>query len=173
MRAPSRPRNATHQAGLTLLELLVALGIAALLLALAAPGFSRQRARSAVRTASTQTMAALHLARRLALARGQSVTVCPSTDGRRCEFDAAGWVLFANDPEGSEAAREDDEPLLRSWQLPPHVTVSGSRGYASFKPRPGAATTVTFEFRHTGSPGVGRKVVVSQTGRPRVAWSAA
>jgi type IV fimbrial biogenesis protein FimT len=147
------------------------LGIATLLLAMAAPGFSRQRAQSAVRAATSQTMSALHLARRLALARGQSVTVCPSEDGRRCGFSAAGWVLFANDPAGSEATREDDEPLLRSWQLPSNVTVSGSRGYASFKPRPGAATTVTFEFRHTSAPEIARSVVVSQTGRPRVTWS--
>jgi Tfp pilus assembly protein FimT len=114
-------------------------------------------------------MAGMHLARRLALARGQSVTVCPSADGRRCGFDGTEWVLFANDPGGSEARREDDEQLLRRWQLPAGVVVSGSRGYAAFQPRPGAAATVTFEFGHAGSPEQVRKVVVSQTGRPRVA----
>src|SRR5688572_7295566 len=101
MRPTSHARNPARQAGVTLLELLVVLGIATLLLAMAAPGFLRQRAQSAVRAATSQTMSALHLARRLALARGQSVTVCPSEDGRRCGVSAAGWVLFANDPAGS------------------------------------------------------------------------
>jgi type IV fimbrial biogenesis protein FimT len=155
--------------GVTLIELLVALAVAALLLALAAPGFGRQRAEAALRSATSQTMAGLHLARRLALARGQSVTVCPSADGRRCDFGGTEWLLFANDPNGSQALREEDEELLRRWQLPAGVAVSGSRGYAAFQPRPGAAATVTFEFRHRGAPDAAKSVVVSQTGRPRVA----
>lgn len=153
--------------GFTLSELLVALAIAALLLALAAPGFGRQRASAALRTASSQTMAALHLARRLALARGQSVTVCPSADGRTCGFPGPEWMLFANAAGGTDARREEDEPILRQWSTPAGVRVSGTRGYAAFQPRPGAAATVTFEFRHALVPVGVRSVVVSQTGRPR------
>lgn len=153
--------------GFSLTELLVVMALAAVLLALAAPGFGTQRAAAAVRSAGSQTLAALHLARRLALARGQSVTVCPSADGTRCNFAGDEWLLFANLPGGSESRREDDEPLLRSWRLPAGVMVSGSRGYASFQPRPGAAATVTFEFRHRGAPALARSVIVSQTGRPR------
>jgi type IV fimbrial biogenesis protein FimT len=155
--------------GFTLTELLVALAIMAVLLALAVPGFTRQRAEAALRSATGQTMAALHLARRLALARGQSITVCPSADGQRCGFDGGEWLLFANDPaSGSEARRDPDDELLRRWQLPAGVILSGTRGYAAFQPRPGAATTVTFEFRHAGAPEAVRSVVVSQTGRPRL-----
>jgi type IV fimbrial biogenesis protein FimT len=158
-----------RERGFTLTELLVALAIMALLLALAAPGFTRQRAEAALRSATGQTMAALHLARRLALARGQSVTVCPSADGRRCGFDGTEWLLFANDPAGgSEARRDADEEVLRRWQLPAGIRIAGSRGYAAFQPRPGAAATVTFEFRHPGAPTAVRSVVVSQTGRPRL-----
>jgi type IV fimbrial biogenesis protein FimT len=154
--------------GFTLIEMLTALAIAALLLALAAPGFTRQRAEAALRSATGQTMAALHLARRLALARGQSITVCPSADGRNCSFDGSEWLLFANDPAGTQARREGDEELLRRWQLPAGTSVTGSRGYAAFQPRPGAAATVTFEFRHRGLPAAVHSVVVSQTGRPRL-----
>ena len=89
-------------------------------------------------------------------------------DGRLCGFGGTEWLLFANGPAGSEANREGDEVLLRRWELPARVEVSGSRGYAAFKPRPGAAATVTFEFRHPGAPDGGRSVVVSQTGRPRI-----
>jgi type IV fimbrial biogenesis protein FimT len=154
--------------GFTLIELLATLAILALLLALAAPGFAHQRAQAALRSATGQTMAALHLARRLALARGQIVTVCPSIDGRRCGFGGTEWLLFANDRGGSEARREEEEELLRRWQLPAGIVVSGSRGYAAFQSRPGAAATVTFEFRHAGAPTASRSVVVSQTGRPRL-----
>lgn len=154
--------------GFTLSECLVALALSALLLALAAPGFGRQRAEAALRTAAGQTMAALHLARRLALARGQSVTVCLSADGRQCGFAGTEWLLFANGPGGSDARRDDDEVILKRWTLPPSVLVGGSRGYAAFQPRPGSAATVTFEFRHPRAPAAARDVIVSQTGRPRL-----
>lgn len=154
--------------GFTLTELLVTLAISALLLALAGPSFTRQRGEAALRSATSQTMAALHLARRLALARGQSITVCPSADGQRCGFGGGEWLLFANGESGSQARVDGDEEVLRRWQLPAGVSASGTRGHAAFQPRPGAAATVTFEFRHAGVPGVARSVVVSQTGRPRV-----
>lgn len=153
--------------GFTLAELLVALAITAVLLAAAAPGFGRQRAAAALRSATSQTMAALHLARRLALARGQAVTVCPTADGTRCDFAGSEWMLFANQPGGSDARREENEPVLRRWVLPAGIELEGTRGYASFHPRPGAAATVTFEFRHPGWPDAVHRVVVSQTGRPR------
>lgn len=154
--------------GFTLVELLVAMAVATLLLALAAPGFARQRAVAALRTATSQSVAALHLARRLALARGQTVTVCPSADGSRCGFGGKEWLLFANGPSGPDSRRDADEPLLRRWRLPEGVVVSGTRGYAAFQPRAGAAATVTFEFRHRSAADQVRSVVISQTGRPRV-----
>lgn len=160
-------------AGFTLLELLAALAIAAILLALAAPALSQQRASGAVQAAASQTLAVLHLARRMALAQGQVVTACPSADGLACGFGSGQWVLFANVPGGSEARREPDEPVLRRWSVPAGVVVGGTRGHAAFQPRPGAAATVTFEFCHPGRPGFRRSVVVSQTGRPRLERPAA
>jgi type IV fimbrial biogenesis protein FimT len=157
-----------RERGFTLTELLVAMAIAALLLGLAAPGFGRQRANAAVRSAASQTMAALHLARRLALARGQSMTVCPTADGQHCGFGGTEWLLFANEPGGSDSRREEDEAVLQRWSLPAGVRTGGTRGYAAFQARPGAATTVTFEFRHLRTALGGRDVVVSQTGRARM-----
>lgn len=172
MLPPALPRRTPRPpGGFTLTELLVTLAVGAMLLALAAPSFSRQRGEAALRSATSQTVAALHLARRMALARGQSITVCPSADGRRCGFDGAEWLLFANDAAGSQARLDDGEELIRRWRLPTGVRVSGTRGHAAFHPRPGAAATVTFEFRHVGVPGAALSVVVSQTGRPRVSRS--
>ena len=155
--------------GFTLVEMMVTLAIAAVLLTLGTPAFTRQRASAAMRAASSQTMSALHLARRLALARGQSVTVCPSADGHRCGFGGSRWILFANDAAGSDARVDGMDEVLRRWELPGGVVTSGTRGYAAFQPRPGAATTVTFEFRHPGAVDESRSVIVSQTGRPRLA----
>lgn len=157
--------------GFTLPELLVTIAISALLMALATPSFQQQRREAALRTATAQTLAALHLARRMALARGQSVTVCPTTDGLRCTFGGTRWLMFANAPGGSDSRLETGDQLLRQWQLPSGIEVGGTRGYAAFLPRPGAAVTVTFEFSFRGSQGAGRSIVVSQTGRPRLVTS--
>ena len=154
--------------GFTLLELLVAMAIGAILLALAAPGMAHQRAAAAVRTASSQALAALQLGRRIALARGQNVTVCPSPDGVTCGWGGRQWLLFANSPGGTDRRRDATDDLLRQWELPAGVFVTGTRGYADFQPRPEAATTVTFRFCHPGAPNAGIAIVISQTGRPRV-----
>jgi type IV fimbrial biogenesis protein FimT len=159
--------------GFTLAELLVALGISAMLLALAAPGLARHRGAAAVRTAANQTLAALQLARRAALARGQSVTLCPSGDGSNCGFGGNEWLLFANESGGSDARRDTRDELLQRWMLPRGVIASGTRGYAAFQPRPGAALTVTFRFCHRAAPTAGIAIVVSQSGRPRMDHSSA
>jgi type IV fimbrial biogenesis protein FimT len=166
--APRQPR----QRGFTLVEVMVTLAIVAILVAMAAPGLARQRAEGAMRAAAERTMAALQLARRLALARGQSVTVCPSADGIACGFSGREWLMFGNRPGGSESRREAGEELLQQWGLPPGVGTTGTRGYAAFQPRPGAAATVTFEFRHPAAQASWFAVVVSQTGRPRLTRAA-
>ena len=160
-----------HARGFTLIDLLVTLGIGAVLLGLAVPGLAHHRGEVAVRTATSQTLAALQLARRLALARGQTVTVCPSSDGTVCAFGGGQWLLFANDPAGTDNRREAADELLQRWQLPAGVTVTGTRGYAAFQPRPGAGTTVTFQFCH---PATAERtaIVISQTGRARTSRTA-
>jgi Tfp pilus assembly protein FimT len=144
------------------------LAIIAVLLALVSPAMGRLRSQVSLRSAASQALAALHLARRLALARGQTVTVCPTVDGFQCEFGGNDWMLFANQPGGSLSRVDPDEQVIRRWQAPAGVGASGTRGYAAFQPRVGAATTVTFEFYHPGARGEARRVIVSQTGRPRL-----
>jgi type IV fimbrial biogenesis protein FimT len=159
--------------GFTLVELLVALGLSAMLLALAAPGLARHRGSAALATAANQTLAALQLARRAALARGHSVTACPSVDGSTCGFGGAEWLLFANVAAGTDAQRDVGDELLQRWTLPNGVRVTGTRGYAAFQPRPGAAMTVTFQLCHRAVPDAGIAIVVSQSGRPRMDRSSA
>ncbi len=144
------------------------LAIAAVLAAIAVPGFHRLLAEASLRTSVQQTQGALHLARQLALGTGSSITVCPTADQLRCSFGAPQWMIFRNGATGRADRRDHGEPLLRAWQLPARIVVSGTRGYASFLPQIRAAATVTFNFCHAAAPTLLRSVVVSQTGRVRV-----
>jgi type IV fimbrial biogenesis protein FimT len=165
---PSPAARLPRCRGLSLVEMLVAVGIAAILLTLGLPSLSRLRADWTVRGAAAQVLAGLQLARRTALMTGQSVTLCPTTDGWRCGFPSRHWMLFANVEGGADARREAGEAVLRQWQLDPVVRISGTRGYAAFQPQTSAAATLTFVFCHGAQPQAGRALVVSQTGRPRV-----
>jgi hypothetical protein len=76
-------------------------------------------------------------------------------------------MLFANGSTGTNGRRDPQDELLQTWTLPAGIRVNGTRGYAAFQPRPGAATTVTFDFCHRAAP-TAISIVVSQTGRPRI-----
>jgi type IV fimbrial biogenesis protein FimT len=161
-------KTSLRASGVTLTELLVALGITAILMMLAVPLLTRQRAEAAVRVAADRTVAALHLARQQALATGHSLTACPSADGARCAFGSPQWMLFENHPGGADSRREPAEPLMQQWRLPPGVVVTGTRGYATYQPHTSAAATLTFDFCFASVPAARRSVIVSQTGRARV-----
>lgn len=154
--------------GFTLLEILCVLSIAAVLVALAVPSWRRPLAAASVRTAASQALSGLALARRTALATGRPATLCLTTDLARCDLSGRQWMLFSNEDGGSLGRREPGETLLRRWPLPSDVQVTGSRAYAWYLPQPRAAATLTLTFCHPGAPAARRSVVVSQTGRPRI-----
>ncbi|WP_363797871.1 GspH/FimT family pseudopilin [Lysobacter firmicutimachus] len=80
-------------AGFTLIELMVTIGIAAILLALALPSFTESIRSNRVSTATNQLLATINLARTEALRSKSSGRICPSTDGTGC---AAGWGTGEN-----------------------------------------------------------------------------
>lgn len=154
--------------GFTLLEILCALAICAVLLALGMPALRRPLAAAAVRTATSQAMAGLALARRTALASGDTVTFCLTTDLVGCSLAGTQWMVFRNGPTGSAAVRESGEALVQRWPLPRDVEVTGTRAYAWYLPKTRAASTLTWNFCHAAAPEALRSLIVSQTGRPRL-----
>ena len=163
--APPAPR------GVTLVELVVAMSLLAVLLGLALPGMQSLRANAALTSAANQMLLALHLARSAALTRGSSAVLCQSDDGETCrvvEGHSDGYIVFVNGEPGRATARDPGEEILRRYRLPARVAVSGSRAYALYHAWPRAGSTVTWSFCEASATAPLRRVVVSQTGRPRV-----
>ena len=81
-----------------------------------------------------------------------------------------GWLVFYQ-PGGRVVTQPAAAPLLHTFTLPEDVSVHGSRAAVTFWPVARAGTTSTFDLCGIGSGAsmAGRAVVVSQTGRSRVA----
>jgi Tfp pilus assembly protein FimT len=130
--------------------------------------------RSAALTASANDLlGALYLAHSSALRGGVPTAVCLSADGAQCltrTADAAvGWLVFEDRQRGAALQMAAGDVLLARVTLPVALQVRGTRVGVTYWPAPRAGTTSTFTLctSQTGNPG--RAVIVSQTGRPRVA----
>ncbi len=166
-------RRGTHGGGMTLVELLTAIAVAAVLAALAAPSFGSLRRAADVSAATNELLAALHFARSSAVLNAVPVTLCLSADEITCIASAAtgatGWLVFEEPDARVAPATVVAYPVLRSFRVPAEVIVHGSRAAVTFWPVARASTTSTFDVCDVSHAVRGRAIVVSQTGRPRVA----
>ena len=164
-------------AGATLVELLTAMLVLAVLGTLAAPAFASLLERGRVQAADQDFVAALHLARETAARSEARMLVCPSADGTRCIDDGrweAGWIVAIDrDRDG----QPDTAPLLRSDRNAIHGSIQGAprlrlqssagRPRVVFQPDGSSGgSNVTFLICRTGGQG-GRGIVVSNSGRIR------
>jgi type IV fimbrial biogenesis protein FimT len=135
----SSPSARPRCAGLTLVELIVALSVLVILVSLAVPSFQRQIAGSRLTSAANDLHAALTRARSEAIRTGSRATVCKSTSGTACSTVSSvdwnsGWIVF-NDPTrtGSDAAVDTGETILaRSTSITGHVRIVGSGDTAQY-----------------------------------------
>jgi len=121
--------NDSQQWGMTAIELLIGLAVAAVVLLVAIPGTSLLIERHQLKSASTDLVNSLYLARSEAQIRASTVRVCPSDDGRSCRSDGDwthGWLVFS-DGNGDGVAQ--DIELLEAFESPGEsirITASGA-----------------------------------------------
>ncbi len=153
--------------GLTLLELLFALAVGAVLLAAGVPALERLSL-DARRTADVNAfVTAVQLARSEAAKRGRVIVVCGSADSSTCTPDySAGWLVFVD--EDGRPGRAADEPLLFAYRATIEGTISSNRALYEFRPFRRRSTNGTVTFCDRRGAAAARAVIVSYTGRPRV-----
>ena len=109
--------NSQHR-GLTAIELLIGLAVAAVVLLVAIPGTSLLIERQRLKSVSTDLVNSLYLARSEAQIRASTVKVCPSDDGRSCRSDGdwtRGWLVFS---DGNGDGVVQDIELLEAFESP-------------------------------------------------------
>lgn len=163
--------------GYTLLELLVTVTLVALLLGLGVPGL-RGLALDARRTADVNAfVSAIHLARSESFKRARPVVLCHTTDGFACAdalqpYDL-GWMVFVDTDNDSPPRRDDNEELLLHYVPVIEGTIRSNRAHYVFQPYYRRSTNGTIVFCDIRGSTAARAVIVSYTGRPRVASTTA
>jgi type IV fimbrial biogenesis protein FimT len=130
-----RPDMKANNAGFTLLEVMVAITVLALLLGIGVPGF-RDFVRNSRMTAATNDIVTdFSIARSEAVKRRVPVTLCKSQNLTACDVAAAGafrtWIMFVDDADPAVAAGTDGngvvdtgEVILRQRTIADTITVT-------------------------------------------------
>lgn len=161
-----------EQRAYSLYELLITLGIFALVLTLGMPSLGNIVANHRIRAEVGTLFHAIHLARKESVVRRRVVTICPTRDGYMCEETldwSIGWMMFVNHSRNSEQQRDENEPILVRSRVDGGVRISSNRRRFSLRSTELRATNGTLIFCDPGGRVTARALVVSYTGRPRVA----
>jgi len=166
-----------HERGFTLYELLTTLTVIAVLATIAIPTFQYLTARERQSAAMNTFIAALYTARSEAIKRGERAVLCPSRNGQSCDgagtggtIWSEGYLLFVD--ENANQEREPEEAIVQVFGKTRGIRILSSRGrdHVTYQASGLArGTNATFQFCSERNVAPARSLVVSNTGRVRVA----
>ena len=135
MSASTQPRTRSSvydgAFGLTVIELLIIIAALAVVILIAVPTSSKLLHNYRLKSASTDLVNGLNLARSEALRRASTVRVCPSLNGRFCRSDgdwSQGWLVYT-DGNGDGAVQEIE--LIQAFEGPEGDVEVVARGAAA------------------------------------------
>ena len=105
-----------QQTGLTMLELLITLGIAAILASLALPSFASMLRKTSTTVIANQLIGLVQYARAEAVAREVTVTLCGSSNGQRCDGQWSSAILVFSD-HNEDGVINNSDTILRNIHL--------------------------------------------------------
>jgi type IV fimbrial biogenesis protein FimT len=151
------------QTGFTLVELLIALAIGAILMSMALPNYRDFIMNNRMITSTNDFVTTLAMARSEAVKRGEGVTICSSNDMATCTASAwnEGWIVMVT--SSSELLRVH-EPLDSA------ISLTNTAANTSIEYRPtgflNGGTANSFNLCDSRTGETGRQIDISGTGRP-------
>jgi len=166
---PSSPKT---NAGITLIELMIVVAVAAILGLFTVNSIASMVHKSRAGFASLGIVDSLTQARSLAITREIDVVICPSSDGSNClksDHWESGWIAFADRRENGE--RGEDEPLLlKQAALGAKVHLVSTEGRTRLRFQPNGSnggSNVTFTLCDGRGPKFATSWIMSNTGNLR------
>lgn len=160
----------TSARGFTLLELMTAITVMAVLLGIGVPAFTSIIRNSQIAAESSNLLSALTLARSEAMKRGVRVSVCAATDDLEACAGAAdwsnGWIVFEDD-FGTAGVVDASDVVLQIWGAPANgVALTTVAKSMSFSRRARADFAGMFTVSKSGCTGdQKRQIEVGVSGR--------
>ncbi len=185
--------------GFTLIELMIVLGVAALVITLGVPSFQEIIRNNRFAAQTNAFISSMNLARSVAITRGVRVTLCKSSNGQECVTEGGyeqGWIVFTdvNSDEGNKIGSLDtsgssqDEIIHIVSTLPGGVPVDESgnkaltltaitgkvKDFVSYMPD-GTTKTASGSFQNgtiklcQKDVEEGRRIIINKVGRARSA----
>jgi type IV fimbrial biogenesis protein FimT len=167
------PRSSSNIDGFSIIELMVAVALVAIVSAIATPSLRNLMVRTDIRSAVNDWTMALHLAKSESVKQNRQVTLCPSSTGSGCTSTAAyevGWIVKT----GTTATVTGDR-ILADYMPLPRVTMTSNKNAAAITYLPnGMPATNFFGMRITvmensadPSDTLTRYMCIARTGRTR------
>jgi len=161
--------------GVTLIELMVALAVLAILASMAVPNFSSFLHNTRLSTEASKLVNDIEVARSEAARRNTSVTVCPTADGTNCSDNWANPRLVFVDAD-RDGIFDNSEALIRSSDAPgttlsivPRDVSSGTPITVTtirFSSYGSASSAVSWLLCERGNTGNGQMILLTGSGKP-------
>lgn len=158
--------------GFSLYELLITLAVATIIIGLGVPSFGGVMARTRQHVELNALFHAIHWARKESITKRRVVSLCPSRDGQQCQPSrdwTGGWILFVNADRDSPPFVDQGEPILDRHSVSPAIRLTANRRGFTLRGTGLRATNGTLVACDVHDRAPPRALVVSYTGRPRVA----
>ena len=173
--AASAATKLQRSCGFTLWELIHVVAIAGIALGLGVPALQNVVLDVRRLSALQSLVTAIRFARNEAQKSGRDLVLCPSVDASACtqtrDF-GSGWIVF--EPMGGASARQRPGAarVLHAGRPSREITLPANRPSFEFRPFPRRSTNGTFTYCDPRGDAEHRAVIVSYTGRPRIARGA-
>ncbi|WP_202841289.1 GspH/FimT family pseudopilin [Luteimonas saliphila] len=130
-------------AGFSLIELLVAIAIVAILLAVAFPSFEDSMRRNRLATTTNELLGSVSLARSEAIRNTRGGGICASEDGLTCGDDwNKGWLVWSDGEAGTRGSFDAaQDAIVRVVDAHPRMVLAAVDGAG------GAVNEIGFDYR--------------------------
>jgi type IV fimbrial biogenesis protein FimT len=158
-------------AGFSLIELITAMTVLAILLGLAIPAFRTTIDNNRLVGANNEFVSALNYARSEALKRSNPVSVCSSSNGTSCANSTDwqnGYIAFGD--TNGDGALNGGETVIQAWPAMEanYLLSSTTRTFVRYAATGVSSGTETFSLYKNGCTGDhARQITISVTGRIR------